>query len=555
MPATAPASAERDLGYEVVARVAGSATIQQARLEVEAIANGVNVPGWRDAGRRIGLVPLKDEVIGDRAAALSLLLAAVGLLLAIACANLAQLLLARSDRRLTEFATRKALGASGRELFRLALCESLLISLAGGLAGLLLAYSLVPLMLMLAPAEIPRLADAAVNGRVMAAAMIISVVSGCAFGLAPAWRLSRLSVVQAMKHSSGPASRRRIPLRSALVVTQVALAVTLLAVAGLVIQVFVTLVPSSPGFATGSRSAFVWDIRESQYPDVEDRRRRVNDLIGRLESVPGISSAAVATAIPFGDDEPRLVPVRPRYEVGGVNDQTPRAGLRAVSPGFFSVFQIPFLQGRPFSPGDTGSAPRVAIVNRTLARTLGSPDNVIGLSVRIGTSPTAPAHEIVGVVDDATVVGNDAGSARRDLYAARTGPRLVWIRGGRFATRQPGADQDHQKSLLWSRARRAVARRPPGDLPANDDRPIDRRSPVQCGNGRRVLSPGNEPGGGRPVRPGGVFGGAPPSRARGAHGPGCTAGGPGGRQHAIGHAARRHRQCVGPGRRAPISGG
>jgi len=218
--------------------------------------------------------------------------------------------LARSDHRINEFATRKALGASSGQLFRLALFESLLLSKAGGVAGIALAHWLVPVMLALAPSEIPRLAQASVDGRVMAIAVMTSMLTGCAFGIAPAVRLSRLSVVQAMKRATGAASKERARVRSTLVVTQVAAAVTLLAVAGVVVQTFLTLLPSSPGFATESRAAFVWSIRDSEFPDAADRRRRVTDLIQRLEAQPGIVSVAMASGMPFGDDEPRNTPVR-----------------------------------------------------------------------------------------------------------------------------------------------------------------------------------------------------------------------------------------------------
>ncbi len=142
---------EKELGYEVVARLATGATVEQARSEIDAIASSVQVEGWREAGHRLGLVPLKDEVIGDRAYALTLMMYASVLVLVVACANLAQLLLVRSDRRMTEFATRKAIGADFQQLFRLALSESLLLSALGGAAGVAIAYWLVPVVVALAP--------------------------------------------------------------------------------------------------------------------------------------------------------------------------------------------------------------------------------------------------------------------------------------------------------------------------------------------------------------------------------------------------------------------
>ena len=391
---------EREMGYELVARMAPGVTIEQARREVDAISAAVQVNEWRGTGRRIEMVPLKEEVVGNRAYALTLLMVGIGVVLAIACANLAQLLLARSDRRITEFATRKAIGAGSGQLFRLALVESLLLSAAGGAVGVVLAYWGLPMMRALAPSEIPRLADASVDTRVMAAAFVISMLTGCAVGLAPAVRLSRLSVLQAMRPASGIGARSTERFRSALVVTQVAAAVTLLALAGLIVRTFLTLVPSSPGFATESRAAFVFAIRENQFPDVADRRRRIQTLIQNLEAAPGIVSAAVASGMPFGDDEPRNIPVRTHDDGRPVDDSTLRADLRGISAKFIELLRIPVREGRAFAASDRGEASRVALVNQTLARRLAPSGSVIGQSVRVGNSATAPTYQVVGVLAD-----------------------------------------------------------------------------------------------------------------------------------------------------------
>ena len=391
---------EQEIGYELVARLSPHATVEEARHEVTAIAAGVLVPGWREAGRRIDMVPLIEEVVGNRAYALTLLLAGIAVVLAVACANLAQLMLARSDHRIAEFATRKAIGAGAPQLFRLALAESLLLSIAGGAAGIALAYWLVPAMRALAPSEIPRLAEATVDMRVMAAAFAISMLTGCAFGMAPALRLSRLSVVQAMKPATGSPSRQRARFRSALVVTQVAAAVTLLALAGLLVRTFLTLVPSAPGFATDSRAAFIWSISQSQFPNAADRHHRVNDLMQRLETSPGITSVAVASAMPFGDDEPRNNPVRRPGDAGPVDAATLRADVRAISLNYLNLLEIRLLEGRRFEVTDRAQTPRVALVNRTLARRLGAGGPVIGQSIRIGNNTATPLYEIVGIVAD-----------------------------------------------------------------------------------------------------------------------------------------------------------
>jgi putative ABC transport system permease protein len=391
---------ERQLGYEVVARLAPGASVDQARQEIEAIASSIEVEGWGTAGRRLGLVPLRDEVVGNRAQALRLLLAAVVVVLAIACANIAQLLLARSDARLREFATRKALGARSSRVFRLALFESLLLSLAGGAAGVAFAYWLVPTLLALAPAGIPRLADAAVDGRVLAMALVTSLLTGCCSGVAPAWRLSRLSLTEILKPVSGLASRQRARLRSALLVLQVAAAVTLLALAGLVLQTFLTLFPSSAGFATESRSAFIWHVTDRQFPDASDRRRRVKDWMERLTAVPGVVAVATASGMPFGDDEPTNTAVRRLEDANPPDNAALRSDLRAVSLGYFQLLQVRLIQGRHFAPTDRAEAQRVALVNQTLAQRLESSGDVVGRSIRVGNAANSPIVQVVGVVAD-----------------------------------------------------------------------------------------------------------------------------------------------------------
>ena len=392
---------ERELGYEVVARLASGVTLDDARREIDAIASGVGIEGWVPTGRRrIGLVPLREEVVGNRAQALHLLFAGVAVVLAVACANLAQLLLARSDRRIIQFATRKALGAATGQLFRLALLESLMLSLAGGAAGVVLAYWLLPLMLALAPDEIPRLADASIDERVLLAAIGISVSTGCVFGVAPALRLSRLSLIQAMRPAGGLDSPRGTRLRGVLVVVQVAAAVTLVALAGLIVQTFLTLLPASPGFATTSRTAFVWSLDERQFTDAADRRQRVESWMQHVEAVPGIAAVGMASGIPFGDDEPRNVAVRLPDDARPAQEVALRSDLRAVSLNLFDILQIPLVQGRNFTRADRAEAPRVALVNQTLARRLDASGNVIGQSIRIGNALASPLAEIVGIVAD-----------------------------------------------------------------------------------------------------------------------------------------------------------
>ncbi|MPY89738.1 MAG: FtsX-like permease family protein [Luteitalea sp.] len=392
---------ELEAGYELVARLSRGVTVEEARRELQAIAASVDLKdfsGWGDGGRTLGVVPLKEEVVGDSAYPLQLLLAAVAVVLAIACANLAQLLLARSDRRVGEFATRKAIGASSSQLFRLALTESLLLSAAGGMGGVALAYWLLPVLLALAPSEIPRIAEATIDGRVLATAVALVVLTGCAFGMTPALRLARLSVLQAMKRAPGRPSPRSAQFRSALVVVQVAASVTLVALAGLIGRTFFTLLPSNPGFQAESLAAFLVHLPPKLFPEPADRLRAWNELVRRVEARPEVASVGVGSNVPFGHDD-GFGSVRDLAERGRADGtEELNADVRAVSPSFFQLFQMPLLRGRNFTAADRAGAPGVAIVNERLARKLARGGHALGRRVHIGFDAPLPAYRIVGVV-------------------------------------------------------------------------------------------------------------------------------------------------------------
>ena len=393
---------EREEGYELIARLAPRVTVEASRREAQTIAAGVKVQTWTSGGRVLGMHRIKDEILRDSAYALQLLLAAVAVVLTIACANLAQLLLARSDRRVNEFAIRKALGARSVRLFRLALLESLMLSAAGGVGGVVLAGWLVPAILTLAPSDIPRLSDAAIDGRVLVMAVGLSLLTGCAFGLAPALRLSRLSVVDAMKRRDTP---RRARFRSALVVAQVGASVALFALAGLLGQTFLTLLPSHPGFEARSRTVFGVVVRPNLFPTPAERLQRIQELVRRLEALPGVSGVGLASNIPFSSDH-LDTPVRGVDDPGGSDDSAvPRADVRAVSANLFDLLEMPLVRGRAFTSADGAASPRVAIVNQRLAHRLAPGGNVLGRTVQIGSAAAAPAYQIVGVVTDARSLG------------------------------------------------------------------------------------------------------------------------------------------------------
>lgn len=382
---------ERENGYELIGQVSSVATIDQARQEIQSIAASIDVNGWGSRGRTLDAVPLLQVVVGDSAYVLQLLLGAVAVVLAIACSNLALLSLARSDRRLVEFATRKAIGAPVSQLFRMALMESLLVSAAGAIGGIALSYWLLPVMLALAPMEIPRITNATVDGRVLTVAVGLAALTGCAFGLAPALRLSRLSVIEAMKRRLSPQKAR---FRSALVVGQVAASVALLVLTGLIGRTFLTLLPSNPGFEAGSRTALQLSL--PPFPQPTDRIRVLDELQRRVRQLPGIVEVGLGSNFPFGHDD-GFRPVR------AANGTEFSADVRAISANYFQLLQMPLTQGRVFTADDDASSPRVAVVNQTFARKLASLGDVLGRSVEVGSAKAV--HEIVGIVADARSSG------------------------------------------------------------------------------------------------------------------------------------------------------
>ncbi|MBI4472444.1 MAG: ABC transporter permease [Acidobacteria bacterium] len=399
---------ELENGYELIGRLASGATIEEARREVASITAGIEFKGFTDRGRTLGMVPLKEEVIRDSANPLKLLLVAVAVVLTIACANLAQLLLARSDRRVREFATRKAIGATASQVFRLALIESLLLSMGGGMAGVALAYLLLPAVLTLAPTDIPRIADAAINLRVLSVAVGLTFLTGCAFGLAPALRLSRLSVSEALANASGRFSPAGGRFRSMLVVVQVAASVALFALAGLIGQSFLKLLPTDPGFEPESRSAFFLFLSPRTYPAISERQRILDEILSRVRAIGGVDGASAASEIPFTDDY-RESPVVDLNNLRPDGTPNAMANPRAISPNLFQVLGIPLIRGRDFNSSDGAQSPGVAIVNEKLARSLAPDSEVLGRVVRVGRPGASvtplPSYQIVGVVGNTRSTG------------------------------------------------------------------------------------------------------------------------------------------------------
>ena len=451
---------EEKSGYELVGRLAPGVRLEDARRELQTIAATISVEAWGPGERRLDLVPVLADIVGDSATVLQLVTAATAVFLVMICANVALLSLARSDRRFAEFATRKALGATGSRLVRLALVESLLLAAVGGLAGVALSYWLMPALRAWAPSEIPRLAEAAIDRRVLAVAITLSTVTGIVVGLMPAVRLSRISVIDAIKRGVGAFPRHRARFQAGLVVAQIAATVALLVMAGLIGRTFLNLLPSQPGFEPHFRSVFGFILPPAA---AADRIKSLEHLTQRLQALPGVEGAALGSNVPFVHDDG----FRRVYSLAGSAEADEvRADVRVVSDDYFRVLDMRVTSGRSFSSRDRATAPGAAIVNETMARRLGG--EVLGRRLRVesGTASLA-AYEIVGVVANARSSGATTG-IWDEVYIplAQSNPSILWV-------------------VLWSRLdlttlEAAVRRELRAALPDRVDDPVDRLVPVSA---------------------------------------------------------------------------
>jgi predicted permease len=398
----------------VAARLKPGVTRRQAAEEMRAIAGRLEQQ-YPDDGYRLGatLMPLDEEVAGSELRrSLYVLLGAVGLVLLIGCANVANLLLTRAAARHREIAIRTALGASRGRVMRQLLTESLLLSAAGGALGLLIAAWGIDLLIAAGP-NLPRIKGVALDGRVLAFTAAVSALTGVVFGLAPALQAARVDLQEALKEGgrSATAGAGHSRLRSALVVAEVALSLVLLVGAGLLIKSFARLAGTSPGFDPENVLTTNVALNMQKFPSPERHQAAFAEMIGRLQAVPGVESAAAIYPLPLGGTTTGnsfIVEGRPAPAPG----DKPSANYRAVSPDYFRVMRTPLARGRVFGERDAAQAPPVMIVNETFARKFFAGEEVLGRRVSIeragpGGAEAQPPREIVGVVSDVHHEGLD----------------------------------------------------------------------------------------------------------------------------------------------------
>jgi predicted permease len=344
------------------------------------------------------LVPLREELTGRIRPVLAVLMGAVAFVLLIACANVANLLLARVARREHDLALRTALGASRARLVRQMLAESALLAIVGGAAGVLVSALILPLLISFTPDSMSRLADARVDGRVLGFSAAVSLATAFIFGLVPALRASRIDLRGSMHGERSNSSHAPTSLaRTLLVAADVALAVVLLVGAGLMIRSVGRLLGVNPGFDPTHVLTMQISMVGTAYAKDEAVLVKTDEMVARLRALPGVTAAAAAGQIPLGGNGDTW-----GFHVQGrpVTPEDPSVERYSVTPDYFSVMRIPLQRGRLFTDADRAGGEQVMLVAEQTARTLWPNADPIGQHVRIGSATQGPWRTIIGVVGD-----------------------------------------------------------------------------------------------------------------------------------------------------------
>src|SRR5215213_3135724 len=390
-------------------RLAPGVSIEQARAEMQLIDQSLaaQYPA-ENKKRNTVLFALHERIVGETRRSLFILFAAVGFVLLIACANFANLLLARAAERQREFVIRGALGAGRWRLMRQLLIESLLLSLTGGVAAVVLAFWGTSLLVSFKPDNLPRLTEIGVDGRVLGFTLGISILTGLIFGLVPAWAASRGRVGDALKEGgrSSTAGRARQRLRSAFVVAELAVALILLVGAGLLIKTFWKLRSVEPGFNPDHLITMRVELPETRYQDVPTQTRFRKQVLAGMNSLPGVQAAMISELPLSGDslNHDFLVENRPPIAPG----DEPSVETRSVLGDYFRVMQVPLKQGRNFGPQDfDDKAPLVGIANESLVQQYFQNEDPLGKRIRWARNAEIQWIEIIGVAGDVKHFGLD----------------------------------------------------------------------------------------------------------------------------------------------------
>jgi putative ABC transport system permease protein len=429
----APAALDAERGLDgmtgrilqVIARLKPQATTEQARAEMGVITQGMaQTNPVFNAGFSADIVPLREVFVGSWRRILMILFGVVACVLLISCANVANLLLARTATRTRETAIRVALGASRLRIVRLLLMESLLLAGAGGLLGLLIGWWGVDALVALSPADALRSRRVGMDANVAWFTLALTFLTGLLFGLAPALKSSKPDLNESLK-SGGRGATAGLGLRSMLVVSEIALSLVLLVGAGLMIRSFLRLQSVDSGFDPRNTLTLRLTLPEARYPEARQVISFYQQLTERLGSLHGVESVAATHALPFsgmGGVRPFTVEGRPRPESGKAND----AQYRLVGPGYFHTMKIALVRGREFTKQDEAKAAGVAIINQAFKRRYFPDEDPIGKRITLGGYDDQ-LGEIVGVVGD----------VRHWWAGTEAEPEMYWAYSQAWLARSP----------------------------------------------------------------------------------------------------------------------
>ena len=409
--------------YLVVARLKHNVSLQQAQAEMSTISTRLEQQyPEEDSGWGAKVIPLRDDLLGDIRTALLVLFCAVGFVLLIACANVANLMLARGANRQKEIAVRIALGAGRARLIRQLLTESVLLAVTGGLLGLLLAVWGSRMLVRLG--SLPNSSDIGIDLWALGFTLLVSFAAGIIIGIVPALQFTRASLSETLKQGSGRTggSPMKQHTRKALVISEVALSLVLLIGAGLMIRSFWKLQNVDPGFNTSNVLTMFVGLNPIRYSEPHQQLAFAERAMEQIHAVPGVVSVATTTTIPLaggGSTQPFSIEGRP---TGTIAEQ-PMAQTRYISPDYFSTLGIPLRQGRFFSDQDRDKSVPVIIISEAMARRFFQGENPIGKRLTPSFHVEQGAREIVGVVGDIKSSGLDVDAAAMMYLPYKQAPR------------------------------------------------------------------------------------------------------------------------------------
>jgi putative ABC transport system permease protein len=427
-----PMEAEARYGFgstSVIARLRDGVSPEQAEVEMRAISDLLAAEGLAAEGFGVWVLPLHDAVVGEVRSGLWMLAGAVGLVLLIACANVANLLLARATGRGREVSVRAALGAGRGRLVRQFAVESLLLTSMAGALGVVLAAWGMDVVLALAPREVPRVEGIGVDPRGVAFAALVSAIVGLLFGLIPAGHAAGSRLADGLHGSAGSGRRSSMRLRGAFVVAQIALALVLMIGAGLLVNSFARLISVDPGFAADNLLTVDIELPHHRYSSQGRALEFYRAALARLEALPGAESVAIGSNYPLsgtgmivGIEAEGVANIAEnsavRAMIGAGGRTFGAVSMRHVSPDYFTTLGITLREGRGFTPADDEAAPRVAVINASMARGLWGEGEALGKRLRYAPregEPAPPWMTVVGVFDD----------IRQEGLAGAAGPEMV----------------------------------------------------------------------------------------------------------------------------------